>query len=247
MAYFLVLAFLYGLVTGSFLNVCIYRIPLGISVVKGRSFCPHCHETLRAKDLVPLFSQLFLKGRCRYCGTKIPLRYPAIELTNGLLWLAAAFKWGYTWQALLYALFFSLLLTLAMIDWDTQMIPNRFAVLIGVLALCSLLFPGPSIFSRILGFFIISLPMLAIAWFTNGFGGGDIKLMAVSGFLLGWQNTVLAFFLGAVIASLIYAPQLTKKKVKSPIPFGPWLALGLIIAVLLGDKMIDAYINFFLH
>ncbi len=243
MAYFLFLAFVYGLVIGSFLNVCIYRIPLGISVAKGRSFCPQCHETLRAKDLAPIFSYLFLKGRCRYCGSRISPRYPVIELANGLLWLAAAFKWGYSCQGLLYAFFFSLLLTLAMIDWDTQTIPDRFAVLIAVLALFSLFFPGATLFSRVLGFFIISLPMLAVAWFFNGFGGGDIKLMAVAGFLLGWQNIVLAFFLGTVLAALAYAPRLKQKQQKTPIPFGPWLALGLIITALLGDRIIGAYIH----
>ena len=131
------LALLFGLVVGSFLNVCIYRIPLGISVAKGRSFCPACGEKIAWYDNVPLLSFFVLRGRCRRCGDRISPRYPAVEAANALLWLLCYLSHGYSAKTLLLCLALSALLVAAMIDRDTGIIPDRISVFLAALA-CAL-------------------------------------------------------------------------------------------------------------
>lgn len=241
--------FLIGICVGSFLNVLVYRIPNRISFVKGRSFCPKCNTFLTPRDLVPLFSFLFLKGRCRTCKEKISLRYPLIEALTGVLFVWIFFRFDFTMQAVVICMATAILLTISLIDWDTMIIPNGLVIAMIVPAVLSVFFgDGTGLLPRAIGFVALSLPMYLLNFLiTDCFGGGDIKLMAVCGFLLGWQNTLLAGFIGLLIGGIFAVVLLLtkKKKKKQHIPFGPFLALGIFVSMMYGHAIIEGYLSLF--
>lgn len=239
----------FGLITGSFLNVCIYRIPRGISVAtgnRGRSMCVRCGHDLQWFDMIPLLSYLFLRGKCRYCRKPVSLQYPIVEGSNGVLWALSALVYGISPQSLLYALFFSILIVVSGIDWMIQEIPYRLELAIGVVALASLLFPGfPGIGERVAGMLIIAVPMAVGAMF-GAFGGGDVQLVFVSGFLLGWRGMLIAFF-AAVMTGAVHAVwAVASHKADRKMPFGPYLAIGMITAALWGSGLWDWYWGMFI-
>lgn len=238
------LSFIFGVVIGSFLNVCIYRIPQGISVAKGRSFCPKCGTQLTARDLVPVLSWVFLRGRCRTCGEPISPRYPLVELLGGLLFLLAAWRYGVSLRALLTAGFFACLMVVAFIDQDTGYIPDGAHLFLLALGVANLLCPPrPVLWEQLLGAAAASVPMLLLAYLCGGFGYGDVKLMAASGLFLGWQLTLLACFFAVVLGGLRAAFLLLRRRAgrKSEMPFGPWLALGMVLAVAVGPSLLTWY------
>ena len=241
--------FLVGICVGSFLNVLVYRIPNGISFVKGRSFCPKCRTPLTGRDLVPIFSFLFLKGRCRTCKEKISWRYPLIEALTGILFLLVFFRFDFTMQAVTICIAAAMLLTISLIDLDTMTIPNGLVIAMIVPAVLSVFFgDGTGLLSRAIGFFVLSLPMFLLNFLIDDcFGGGDIKLMAVCGFMLGWQNTLLAGFIGLLTGGIAAVALLLakKKEKKQHIPFGPFLAFGIFIAMMWGQTIIGGYLSFF--
>lgn len=237
-----------GLFIGSFLNVVIYRLPLRISMARGRSFCPACGHNLSWLDLIPLASYLALRGKCSYCGARISPRYPAVELCNALLWVALYMVYGLSLPALLYAIACSSLVALACIDFDCKLIPDRFNIIIGATGLMFLGFVREIPWhSRVIGFFAVSVPLLLIALATGGIGEGDIKLLAVCGLLLGWQRILLAFLLGAVLAAGFSIVLMARGRAsrKSEIPFGPFISAGCILSVLFGNALINAYLSLF--
>lgn len=237
-----------GLITGSFLNVCIYRIPRNLSVVygnHGRSMCTSCKHDLHWYDLVPVISYLLLKGKCRYCKEPISARYPIVECLNSVLWMMAGIKFGLTPGAVCYGIFFSVLIVLSAIDWQTQEIPYCLQISIAVIGLSSLLIPGfPGIKDRLIGMLIISVPMI-LGVMINAFGGGDVQLMFVSGFFLGWKSMVVTIFVAIFVAAIHAVIVLKKKGTGTRIPFGPYLALGMVAAVFWGKWLIDWYMGFF--
>jgi leader peptidase (prepilin peptidase)/N-methyltransferase len=238
--------FIFGLIIGSFLNVLIYRIPLKLDFVKGRSFCPSCHHELGAFDLFPVFSYVFLKGQCRYCHEKISLRYPLIELLTGILFTLVYLRFGVSITSLIGILLTATLIVLSMIDLDTMEFNDGFSIFILILGAISMAIFLPNPMTTIFGMFVISLPMYAIAVLTGGFGGADIKLMGAAGLLLGFPNIIVAFFIG-VLTGGIQAIILLKKgnDKKSMMPFGPHLALGIYLAFLVGKPLLDWYLGFF--
>ncbi len=239
--------FVFGACIGSFLNVVSLRLPEGEDFIKGRSACPHCGKILRGRDMVPLLSYFFLKGRCGNCKQKISPRYPVVEAVAGALFLLCFWKYGPTIQAINACILASLLLLVFLIDMDTMTIPNGIVLCFLLPALLELWLLGFSgIGTRILGIFIISLPMLVFVKLLPGsFGGGDIKLMAVCGFLLGYQAALLASFIAIVSAGLVAAFLLLSKKVKKGdhIAFGPYLAVGIFIAKLFYHPLIGFYLS----
>ena len=240
--------FVLGLVVGSFLNVCIYRIPKGISTCSGRSMCPACGSMIHGYDNIPLLSYLILRGRCRSCGARISPRYPLVELLTGGCFLLCGMTWGLSAETVIFCIFSAVLVTVAFIDLDTQEIPDRFHFIILGLGIAALfLVPQTGWVSRLIGAACVSIPMLVIALATDGFGLGDVKLMAVSGFLLGWKNIVFAALLGAVLAAAcaLTLIAMKKKTKKDKIAFGPYLAIGLFVAALFGDAIIGAYLSLF--
>ncbi len=243
----IILFLIYGLIIGSFLNVCIYRIPLNISVAKGRSYCPHCKHTLNALDLVPVFSFLFLRGRCRYCKEGISPRYAMVELVTAVLYALAYVSFGWGVDAILGCLLISTLIIVSFIDIDTFTIPDRLHLVILILAIIRLFIYKDGLLNHLLGIVIIALPMLVIAYFTNGFGGGDIKLMGVVGLYLGSPLTVLAFFVSILTGGIYGTMLLVFKKAnrKSKLAFGPFLCLGIVVSLLFGDTLISFYLSLF--
>lgn len=240
------LVFFTGAVVGSFLNVCIYRLPIDESLVYPPSYCRACGKRLRYFDLVPIASYLFLRGRCRYCGGRIAWQYPVVELATGLLFVAAVVKNGITLDALRVILMFSVLIPAAAIDLKYKIIPNKLN-LAGALLAVPLVFESKDVFySSIAGFLAGGGLLLLIAViFRGGMGGGDIKLAAVLGLLLGWKYLLTALFLAFLSGGIAGLIMLVLKvaRWKDPIPFGPYLALGVVVVALAGDKIIRWYIG----
>ncbi len=241
--------FLVGSVIGSFLNVVIYRVPRGISVAKGRSFCPTCGHTLGTADLVPFFSWLFLGRHCRYCGAPISARYPLVELLGGVAAVLCCLTDGFTWSALTAFAILSVIVCISFIDCDTMEIGNGMLLLLAAFSLVSaLLDPSPGWLPRAIGFFAVSLPMFLLTLLIpDCFGGGDIKLMAVCGFWLGWKLALVAMFAAILTGGLWGIWLLASKNAsrKSHFAFGPFLGFGVGAAYFWGDAVLRFYLNFF--
>ncbi len=244
-----VMTFIYGSIIGSFLNVVIYRIPRKENIALGRSHCPNCGEQIKNYDLIPIISYMILKGRCRNCKTHISKRYPLVEMFTGVICVCTFMVNGFNIISVLLAIYAMILIAISFIDWDTMMIPDELVISIIV---CSIPFfflqPEMLIWSRVGGFLIVSVPMLLLAMIVPGaFGGGDIKLMAASGLILGLGNTVVAAFIGILIGGTyaIYLLRTNKVERKGHMPFGPSLCMGCYIAALYGEAIIQWYLGFF--
>lgn len=248
-----VLYFFIGASIFSFLTVVVDRLPKGETVTSGRSHCDHCGKTLSPAELIPVISFLALGGKCKNCKTKIPRRCLASELLGGVLFLETVWRFPaeqgmISLQGIVEFVFLCILYIVAMIDWDTQTIYDRFHVMIFVLSLAEIvLVPTHGIRDRLIGAAIISIPMLLLSLLIPGaFGGGDIKLMAVSGLFLGTAPTVVAMFLGIVLGGSYGTVMLKTKKLgkKDQFAFGPFLAVGLGIAAFYGDQIAEWYLKF---
>ncbi|MEG1548005.1 MAG: prepilin peptidase [Clostridia bacterium] len=247
--YYLFMA-LFGLAIGSFLNVCIWRIPRNESISRGRSHCVKCNTQLKAYELVPLISYIFLRGKCRTCGTRISPLYPLVELLGSAAFVVAAIVYGFTPLAPVMGLFFCTLIAISFIDLHTHTIPDALVITIAALAVLSYLCPPPqlTIASRLIGSVCVSIPMLVIAIFTHGFGFGDVKLMAAAGLILGWKLTLTAFLMAALLGGIAGAILLITKKAngKTAIAFGPFLCVGLMLSACFGEAIISAYLSLIL-
>lgn len=225
-----ILAFCFGLVFGSFFNVVVYRLPRGLSLVKPGSHCPRCGHRLSAVELIPVFSYLWQRGKCKSCGERIHWRYPLVELLTGVGFALVAWTSSGLTDLLSGLVFFSLLLVLAFIDLDHKVLPNALTVpglVIGLLfSLIGWTIPVvQSLAGAILGFGVIILIVLIS---KGGMGMGDAKLMALIGSFLGWIPVFYVLFwasaLGAVVG-IVYL-YLTKQDRTTPVPFGPFLAVA---------------------
>lgn len=241
-----VLLFVTGLVIGSFLNVCIYRIPRNESIVFPASHCPNCGNNLAPRDLAPLFSYLFLKGKCRYCRAPIHWRYPIVELITGLLFIALYYSLGLNLLLLKYLLLACFLVTISFIDLEHYIIPNELVLaILGTGIITELLTWELSPVSFLLGMFVPFVALATLALISRGgMGGGDIKLAGATGLFLGWPQSIVALVLSffiAGIASLIMLVLKIKKR-KDPIPFGPYYAAGILISVFWGKTLLELYL-----
>ena len=189
-----IFVFLFGIVIGSFLNVCIYRIPLKESIVFPHSHCMTCGYQLRWYDLVPLFSFLFLRGRCRKCHTKLSLQYPLVEGMNGALYVIVFLANGWNYMSVVYCLLTSALIVLSVLDFRTMEIADGINLFILLLGIAATLLDLHAWKDHVIGMFSVSVFLLVIYLITvgRGIGGGDIKLMFGAGLLLGWKGAVLA-------------------------------------------------------
>ncbi|HZK60914.1 MAG TPA: prepilin peptidase [Anaerovoracaceae bacterium] len=243
----LITAFVFtlGLLIGSFLNVCIYRIPENISVAKGFSFCPTCKNRIQPYDLIPVISYLFLKGSCRHCKSHISAKYPLVELLTGVLFILVYFQFGLTPYAGLTAILVSVLVAITFIDLKHQIIPDGLSLIIFASGIPAAFLSGLSPWEHVIGFFAVSVLLLIIAFLSNGgMGGGDIKLMAAAGLFLGWKLILLSLMIASIIGAIISIGLLVLKKAdrKSMVPFGPFLSIGIIISVLYGNTLIMWYL-----
>jgi leader peptidase (prepilin peptidase) / N-methyltransferase len=252
--------FLFGICIGSFLNCVIYRLEQKKSL-KGRSFCPHCKHKLSWQDLFPVFSFLFLKGKCRYCHKKISIQYPLVELATGLLFLLiynlqfTIFNEFSIFQFFTLAYLFyisSVLIIIFIYDLKHYIIPDKVLFPAIAIALIYNLIPPYNwqhLFYIFLAIVIASGFFLFIFLISKGkwMGFGDVKLAVLMGLLLGFPNVLaalfLAFFFGAIIGIILMV--FNKKSLKSEIPFGPFLITGTFISVLWGSQIIQWYLNFF--
>ncbi|PKM50794.1 MAG: prepilin peptidase [Firmicutes bacterium HGW-Firmicutes-7] len=245
---YLIIVFL-GILIGSFLNVCIYRIPRKEDIVYTPSHCFNCSHKLAWYDLIPVVTYVFLRGKCRYCQTNISIQYPIIELSNGAAYMGIFAIYGLSKETIIYCILFSILLVIGMIDFRHYIIPNGLVIALTVLASINLFFDIENYMSYLIGFFIVSALLLIIAIVTRGkMGGGDIKLMAVAGLLLGWEKILLALMLGSVVGAVIGLTLIALKIMKREqmIPFGPFLTLGIMVSALFGDAMIIWYLSLIL-
>lgn len=235
-----------GLCVGSFLNVCISRWPEGLSVVSPRSRCPNCGSEIAWYDNVPVLSYLILRGRCRGCGMRISPIYPAVELAVGLIWLAAALRYGGTLEALRLATFLTLLLGIAATDARHYIIPDEFSIGGLVLGLLLSFAPGgidplDSLTGAAVGFIVLWVTAEVGEWALKkpAMGGGDIKMIAMIGAFLGPVGALLSIFLGALIGVIIFTP-ITLKTGKL-VPFGIFLAVGAAVTDVWGSDLINWY------
>lgn len=239
------LVFIYGIIVGSFLNVCIYRIPLKESVVTTRSHCMRCGYKLKWYDLVPVFSYLFLRGRCRKCGDRISPQYPIIELLNGILWVLTFIYTGINITSLIYNLVISALIVLSVIDFRTFEIPVSINVYIGIMALVNIATDYEHILTYIIGMIIVSGVLYLMYFLSNGraIGGGDVKLMAACGLLLGWKLIIVAFIFGCLYASVIHILRMVISKKDHMLAMGPYLSAGVITAMWFGSHIVNWYVT----
>ena len=239
---------LLGLAVGSFLNVCIVRLPSGRSILRPRSACVSCGQQLSWYENIPLFSYLVLRGRCRSCGSRISIRYPVIELATGLVWVGSYFYFDSLWQAFSAAVFVTLLLGIAVTDAREYIIPDEFSVG-GLVAGLALSFaPGhPSPLWSFVGALVCFGLMYGVAvvgeWAFKkpALGGGDIKMMAMVGAFLGPLYAVLTIFVGSFVGAVIFGP--VGLKTGKLVPFGVFLALGAVIVLIWGEAMVDWYVT----
>ncbi|MGE5172936.1 MAG: prepilin peptidase [Betaproteobacteria bacterium] len=268
-----VVALLFGLVIGSFLNVCIVRLPRGRSIAKPPSHCPRCKEPIKFCDNIPIISFLLLRGKCRSCGEPISWRYPLVELMNGLIYSWTIHEFGFGGEALLVMAFCSSLIVITFIDLDYQIIPDVITlpgILVGLSLAPFYMYPltdplpfhlgsllphaGPylaAFLNSFIGMFLGGAPLLAIGWIweklrhVEAMGGGDIKLMGMVGSFLGWKGALLTIMLGALSGSVvgILLIALKRHKMEKVIPFGPFLAAGAVVSAFYGADIISWYLG----
>ena len=245
------LVVIFGLVIGSFLNVCICRIANEESIAFPPSHCTNCGYELKAKDLIPVLSYIFLGGKCRSCKEKISIQYPIVEILNAILYIAIYLKFGFTLNLFKFCLFASLLIVIGFIDFKTKYVYNStvvFGVVSGILfAVLEWMetksIPWNYIAGAFIGFGIIYL----IVILTRGMGEGDIDIALICGLFLGIKGILvtlfLAIILGGIVATIILIFKLKERKAE--IAFGPYLAIGGIIACLYGSRLIGIYLGLF--
>jgi len=227
-----IIIFTFGLCIGSFMNVCIYRVPAKISIVFPGSACPDCGTSIRAYDNIPVLSYIWLKGRCRHCSSRIPLRYVTVEIMGGAFAVLAYLKFGFPWEALIYYGFVAALLIITFIDIDYQIIPDIISlpgIPLGFAA--SFAIPGVTYKASLIGILVGGGMLYLIAWGYHlitkkeGMGGGDIKLLGMIGAFIGWQGVLFTIFVASAVGTIsgLLVMLHQKKGLKLAIPFGPFL------------------------
>jgi len=249
--------FIFGLAVGSFLNVCIYRLPLKKSIIFPPSHCPKCGNKIRAYDNIPLLSYIILGGKCRFCKEQISIIYPAVELLSGSIFVSLYLWYGLGWEFASKIFLFTSLMVIFFIDLKYQLIPDVITLPgITVGLVFSLLSKSPSFLDSVIGiisggglFYLVALAGDKI-FKKESMGGGDIKLAAMLGAFLGWQKILLVFFLASLLGALvgiiflILSPRLRENRL---IPFGPFLAIATAICIFFGNRLVELYLNLFFH
>ena len=246
--------FIVGLCIGSFLNVCIYRIPLQGSIVTPGSKCPRCDTPIAFYDNIPLLSFLLLRGRCRKCKSPIGFRYPLVELLTGLLTVLVFAVFGPTPEGFIYFLLVTVLIAVTFIDIDHRIIPDRITLPgIPFFFLAAFFLPRFTVTDSLLGILAGGGSLYLVAWGYHlltgqeGMGGGDIKLLAMIGAVIGWQGVLFTIFAGSLLGCIAGFSLMIKnrKGMKLAVPFGPFLSMGAIIYVFFGPSVVHWYFNLF--
>lgn len=242
-------AVLFGAVIGSFLNVCIHRLPKKNSLLWPGSRCPRCGTGILWYDNIPLLSYAWLRGRCRACNQPISWRYPVVECLNAAGYALIVWRFGLSMTTLAYLLLWSALIVVSVIDLDHMIIPDRITlpgIAVGLLAGTMLL---PRWWDSVVGLLVGGGLLYFIAWISpylfgkEGMGGGDIKLLAMIGAFLGWKSAILTIFLGSAIGALVGILLIGIRVVtrEAYLPFGPFLSLGAAVVMFFGGEIMDWY------
>ena len=246
-----VLFFIFGTIIGSFLNVCIFRIPNGESIVYPPSHCGYCKNNLKPRDLVPVLSWMFLGGKCRYCKNKISIRYPLVELLTGFLYFLVYKYYGLSFFTIKYIVLITFLIVISLIDYDTQDVYSVItypAIVLGVIfMLIGNFYFDKSMSNYILGFLISSGTIFLVSKLTGGaMGEGDIEIHAIAGIFLGWKLAILNIFLSFIIGGIlaVCAIFIKKKKKGDYIAFGPAIGISTVILIFLGNVLVPMYFGF---
>ncbi len=241
-----VVAFVFGAMIGSFLNVCIWRIPEGKSIVFPSSHCPKCGEAIRPWDNIPILSWLVLRGRCRDCGDSISPRYPLVELLTALLSLAIFWLYGPSLQYLAGFFFAAVLVVITFIDFDHQIIPDVISLPgIPLFFLLGWLVMGVPFWECLLGILVGGgfLYLIAVGYELltkrEGMGGGDIKLLAMIGAFLGWKSLFFVVFMSSILGALVGVAVIVLKgrDMKYAVPFGPFLSIAAVLYLFVGREL----------
>jgi leader peptidase (prepilin peptidase)/N-methyltransferase len=242
----------FGLIVGSFLNVCIHRLPLHESVVWPASRCPHCRAELKPYDNIPLISYLVLGGRCRSCGKPISVQYPIVELLTGIVFFVAflLFQPPLVYQRLLFA---CAMIVLFVVDLEHRILPDAITLPGIVLGLAFSFFMPPGWMDSLLGLVLGggSLWAMAEAYFRirneEGMGFGDVKMLAMIGAFLGWKLVLLTLVLSSLVGSIVGIAIIALKRgdMKYALPFGTFLAIGALVAAVVGDRIVNWYASFY--
>ena len=241
---------LVGALIGSFLNVCIYRLPRHESIVWPGSHCPSCSRPIALYDNIPLVSYLFLLGRCRHCKAPIPFRYPVVEALNVIGYIGLLWFFGPSWPAVAYGLLYSALLVVAGTDLSHKIIPNVVTlpgIVVGLISAATILPLG--LVNGLIGLLVGGGVLWVLAWASpylfgkEGMGGGDIKLLAMIGAFLGWKPALMAIMVGSFLGSLVGITLIAARVIKREdyIPFGPFLVCGAVVAMFFGQSLLDWY------
>jgi leader peptidase (prepilin peptidase)/N-methyltransferase len=244
---------LFGLAIGSFLNVCIYRIPQGLSIVTPPSRCGSCGQQLRWYHNIPVVSWLALRGRCGFCGARISARYPAIELLTGVVFALHAFVFAPGPLLAVRLLFAAVLIVLAFIDIDHRILPDSMTLTGIPLGFLASVFLPPGWQASLVGILLGggSLWLIAEAYYRwrkiEGMGMGDVKMLAMIGAVLGWRAVVVTLVLASCSGALVGAVLMTRAKdgMKYALPFGTFLSAGALAASLAGEPLVDWYLSFY--
>ena len=236
------------------MNVCIYRLPISKSIIHPGSMCPSCENSIHFYDNIPIISYLWLRGKCRFCSAPISIRYPMVEAMSGLLCLGVFLKFGPTAQAVIYFAFIATLLAITFIDIDHRIIPDIISLPgIPIFFLASLALPTLTYLDSLLGILagggILYLVAFAYSLLTKkeGMGGGDIKLLAMIGALIGWKGVFFTIFVSSAVGTIsgMLIMLMTRQSMKLAVPFGPFLAIGAITYIFFGSQLLAFYFNMF--
>ncbi|MBP1920574.1 prepilin peptidase [Youngiibacter multivorans] len=242
---------IYGLIIGSFLNVLIFRLPLGENIAFPSSRCNECGTRLKPIHLIPIASYMFLKGKCGYCGKRISPQYPIVELVNGILFTLIYLRFGWSLESIIFAIAASLFIVIGILDFRYQDIFNVtiwFGLFIAFIFLAYLQFSNGDVIGNILsGLAGFSLIALVIVVTRGGMGWGDAWLLLIIGMLLGPSLTAFAFFIASIAGGMVGTYLLVSRKMgrRDSVPFGPFLILGFYVALLIGQEAVKAYLSAF--
>lgn len=248
--YILTIAFVLGAVFGSFINCMAWRIASGESIMTGRSHCAVCGHPLKAPDLVPIFSYIFLQGKCRYCGKKISPRYVIVEIMTAAAFVAVVVRYDVSFEAMRYLVLICILMGLSLVDLDKYIIPDRF-IICGIIwwAVTVPLMAEPwklQVMDGLLGAFIIAGAMLVLSLIFDkvtgkeSLGGGDVKLLFMAGLYIGLLTGLFNLIL-ACIVGIIFVVAMKQKR----IPFGPAISVAVFISIMIGDQVVNWYLSLF--
>ncbi len=240
----------FGALVGSFLNVCIYRLPLRESIVWPGSHCPACAQPIAWYDNIPIVSYLILAGRCRSCRNAISCRYPLVEALNAAGYVGLFWYFGATWATAVYGILYSALLVVAGTDLSHKIIPNAITfpgIALGLLSAATVLPLG--LLDGIIGLLVGGGLLWFLAWISpylfgkEGMGGGDIKLLAMIGAFLGWKPALMTIMVGSLLGSVVGVTLIGAHIIKREdyIPFGPFLVCGAVVALFFGETILDWY------